>query len=465
MHGKPLTNLDEANITRASGGSEEQTMSKVFVLNTKKQPLNPVHPARARLLLKEGKAAVFKRYPFTLILKTAVEFPTLVPLHLKIDPGSHTTGMALLNDATGEVVFACELIHRGKRIKKRMDARRAIRRTRRQRTTRYRQPRFQNRHKRKGVLPPSLESRVCNVMTWAQRLMQLCPIAALSQELVKFDLQLMQNPAIQGIEYQQGTLAGYEAREYLLEKWQRKCAYCGAQDVPLQIEHIQARAKSGTNRISNLTLACEPCNIAKGTQEIRAFLAGRPDVLAKVLAQSKMPLKDASTVNSNRWALYERLKALGLPVEGGSGGLTKFNRTMRGLPKTHWVDAANVGKSTPESLDLEHVVPLLIIATGHGNRQMCGLSEDGFPVRHRQRNKVHFGYQTGDLVRALVPKGKYAGVHVGRALVRAAGSFDIRTKQGRQQGISHRYCKPIHRNDGYSYNKGVRYADPTTLST
>src|SRR5712691_10830262 len=115
-------------------------MSKVFVLDTQKQPLNPIHPGRARLLLTQGKAAVFKRYPFTIILKTAAQNPELQPLRIKIDPGSQTTGLALVNDSSGAVLFAAELAHRGQAIKKSLDQRRAARRSRRQRKTRYRQP-------------------------------------------------------------------------------------------------------------------------------------------------------------------------------------------------------------------------------------------------------------------------------------------------------------------------------------
>ena len=440
-------------------------MSKVFVIDTHKQPQAPVHPGRARLLLTAGQAAVWRRYPFTIILKTAIKQPSLEPLRLKIDPGSQTTGLALVQDATGEVVWAAELTHRGKRIKGRLDRRRALRRSRRQRKTRYRKPRFQNRHSRQGRLPPSLESRVCSILTWVARLRRLTPIGAISQELVRFDSQRIQQPEISGSAYQQGTLAGYEIREYLLEKWQRACTYCGATGAPLQVEHIQSRARGGTNRVSNLCLACEPCNLAKGTQNIRDFLATRPEVLARVLSQAQTPLTDAAAVNASRWHLFERLKATGLPVETGSGGLTKYNRSQRNLPKCHWLDAACVGTSTPEQLAVAGVVPLLIEATGHGTRQMCGTDEHGFPTRHRQRKKVHWGYQTGDLVRAVVPRGKYAGVHVGRVLARATGSFDIRTKQGRQQGINHRHCRPIHRNDGYSYQKGVPYAGPAIPST
>ena len=84
-------------------------MSKVFVLDTNKQPLNPVHPGRARLLLKQGKAAVYRRYPFTLILKRVVEQPHLEPLRVKIDPGSKTTGIVLVNDRSSEVVWAAEV--------------------------------------------------------------------------------------------------------------------------------------------------------------------------------------------------------------------------------------------------------------------------------------------------------------------------------------------------------------------
>lgn len=230
-------------------------MSKVFVLDTNKQPLNPVHPGRARILLSSGKAAVCKRYPFTIILKTAVDKSVLHPLRLKIDPGSKTTGLAVVNDASGEVVFAAELTHRGHAIKERLDARRGVRRGRRHRHTRYRQPRFKNRRPSQGSLPPSQISRIANILTWVHRLMRVCPLAAISQELVKFDTQAMENPEISGVEYQQGRLSGYELREYLSEKWQRKCAYCGKENVPLQVEHISPRANGGTDRVSNLTLA------------------------------------------------------------------------------------------------------------------------------------------------------------------------------------------------------------------
>ncbi len=439
-------------------------MSKVFVIDSYYKPLNPVHPGRARLLLKQGKAAVYRRFPFTLILKSVVEQSQVEPLRLKIDPGSKTTGLAVINDASGEVVFAANLPHRGEKIKKRLDDRRAVRRNRRNRKTRKRSPRFQNRRRAKGWLPPSLESRIANIMTWVNRLRRYCPITAISQELVKFDLQKMENSEISGVEYQQGTLQGYEIRSYLLEKWQRQCAYCGKKDIPLQVEHIQPRARGGTDRISNLCLACEGCNLAKGTQDIKDFLRKKPEVLKRIQAQAKAPLKDATVVNATSFALYEKLKATGLPVECGSGGLTRFNRAVRDLPKDHWVDATCVGKSTPLRITLTGVVPLRIEASGHGRRQMCLMDILGFPRTSPKGAKSVKGFQTGDIVRAVVTSGAKIGTYVGRVAVRATGSFNITTKQGIIQGISYRACTVLHKCDGYSYGYGMPLPIPKERS-
>jgi 5-methylcytosine-specific restriction endonuclease McrA len=425
-------------------------MSKTFVLDTDKQPLDPIHPAQARQLLRNKKAAVFRRFPFTIILKDVRPESPVQPLRLKIDPGAKHTGLALVNDSTGEVVFAAELKHRGFAIRDSLTSRRQLRRSRRNRKTRYRKPRFLNRTRPQGWLAPSLQSRVDNIKTWVRRLRKVVPIEAISQELVRFDMQLMRNPDIQGKEYQQGTLAGYETREYLLEKWGRQCAYCGVRDVPLQIEHIHPRSKGGSNSIINLTLSCEKCNTKKGTKDIKDFLKKDPTKLEKILKQTKLPLADAAAVNTTRFALLNALKKTGLPIETGSGGLTKFNRNNQNLPKTHWIDAACVGKSTP-TLNIKGIKPLLITANGHGTRQMAGTDKFGFPTRHRSNKQIHFGFQTGDIIKAVVTSGKKVGEYLGRVLCRATGSFDIATKTGRISGISHKYCSAIHKKDGYSY--------------
>ena len=441
-----LDNIDEANITQQ--WRPFYFMSNyVFVIDTDKQPCDPVHPAEARLLLNQKKAAVFRRFPFTIILKEKQEAEPM-PLTVKIDPGSKTTGLALLSGET--VIWGAELSHRGQQIKSDLDSRRAIRRGRRNRKTSYRPARFLNRKKPDDWLAPSLQHRVDTTLTWVNKLIRYCPVAGIAQELVRFDLQKTENPEIAGIEYRQGELQGYEVREYLLEKWNRQCAYCGAKDIPLQVEHIQPRAKGGTNRISNLCLACEPCNLSKGTQDIKDFLSGKPDLLGRILKQAKAPLKDAAAVNSTRWALFNALKGTNLPVTTGSGGQTKFNRTRLGLPKTHWLDAACVG-NTP-ILNVLTNQPLLIKAAGHGTRQMCGTNKFGFPTRHKSKFQIHKGFQTGDIVQAIVTTGKKVGVYYGRVLCRASGSFDVATRTGRVTGISHKYCQPIHKKDGYGYS-------------
>jgi len=123
-------------------------MSLVLVVDQQRKPCSPVHLGRARMLLNTGEAAVLRRYPFTISLKAVVSASQRAPLRLKIDPGAKTTGQAVVNDTTGQVVWAAELAHRGEQVKERLDQRRACRRSRRQRHTRYRPARFANRRRR-----------------------------------------------------------------------------------------------------------------------------------------------------------------------------------------------------------------------------------------------------------------------------------------------------------------------------
>src|SRR5664279_4237461 len=229
-------------------------MQRVLVVSNTRQQLMPCTPARARMLLWEKKAAVHRKYPFTIILKDRTDGDTQ-PVEFKVDPGIAVVADYVKRGKT--VVWAVDLQHRGQTIKDALDSRRAIRRSRRSRKTRYRAPRFDNRTRPEGWLPPSLMSRVYNVTTWALRLQRFAPLASIAVETVRFDMQKMVNPDISGVEYQQGTLAGFEVKEYLLEKWGRKCAYCNKKTLPLQVEHIIPKTRGGTDRFSNLTLSCD----------------------------------------------------------------------------------------------------------------------------------------------------------------------------------------------------------------
>ena len=435
----------------------------VFVIDKRKKPLMPCSEKRARKLLDSGRARVHRLIPFSIrLIDREVAGCALQPVKIKISPGSKFTGIAVVCEsksidvATGEIGITVhalnlfELIHRGRQISEALTSRRAMRRRRRG-NLRYRAPRFLNRgNKTKDWLAPSLQHRVDTTVAWVNRFQRVVPVASIAQELVRFDMQLMQNAEISGVEYQQGTLAGYEVREYLLNKWNRECAYCGAKDVPLQIEHIQSKACGGSNRITNLALACQPCNQKKGAQDVRVFLAKDTKRLDRILVQAKRPLKDAAAVNSTRWALFNALKAEGVIVTTGSGGLTKFNRVQLGIPKTHALDAVCVGAVSAVT---DWQKPTLAIkATGRGSYQRTRLDAFGFPRGYLTREKRIKSFQTGDRVKSEVTKGKKIGFYVGRLAVRATGSFNIQTAQGVVQGISHRCCKVIQRADGYGYS-------------
>jgi len=424
----------------------------VFVLDRRGKPLMPCTEKRARLLLARGRARVHRVMPFVIRLTDREAHAcALQPLRLKLDPGSKVTGVALVREADDGVAVLnlFELIHRGRQISEALTARRACRRRRRGASLRYRAPRFLNRSKPEGWLAPSLMHRVHTTMAWVKRMRRWAPLAALSSELVRFDMQALENPEITGTGYQQGTLAGYEVREYLLEKWNRTCIYCDATARPLQVEHLTARARNGSNRIGNLGLACGECNQDKGALDVREYVKD-PKRLARILATASRPLKDAAAVNATRWALANALRATGLPLELASGGRTKFNRLTHDIPKTHALDVVCVGVVNAVR-DWQRPT-LTVRATGRGSYQRTRLTRHGFPRGYLMRQKQVQGFQTGDHVRADVPHGRKAGVHTGRVAVRATGSFNIQTASAVVQGISHRHCTLIQRGDGYAYS-------------
>jgi 5-methylcytosine-specific restriction endonuclease McrA len=418
----------------------------VFVVDKRKRPLMPCSEKRARLLLQRGRAVVHRIRPFIIRLKDRIaQTSTMQPVALKIDPGAQTTGVALVREeqtATGaahHTLHLAELQHRGLLVHALLLRRAQARRSRRARKTRYRPPRCKNRCRPKGWLPPSLRSRLNNVLLWATRYRRWTPVGRADVEWVRFDTQWLQNPHITGVEYQQGTLYGYELREWLLEKWDRRCAYCKASQVPLQIEHIVPRSRHGTDRVSNLTLACVPCNTAKGTMTATEF--GYPEVQAEAMK----PLRDAAAVNITRFAICHGLRAHGFAVMHWTGGRTKWNRTRVGLPKTHALDALCVGDIA--AVTGAGMLVLGIQARGRGMRCRTSWTTQGFPRGYKIRHKSVQGFQTGDLVRADVPAGKHAGTRVGRVAVRASGSFRV----GDSDGINWRYCTLMQRADGYDY--------------
>ena len=419
----------------------------VFVLDRHKKPLMPCSPKRARLLLARGRAVVHRVKPFVIRLRDRrAQESVLQESVLKIDPGSRTSGMTLVRGEEtpqGEVhhaLFLSEVQHRGEAVHRGKLTQRHARRRRRSANLRHRAPRFANRATPKGWLPPSLRSRLGNILAWTSRYGRWAPISRIEVEHVRFDTQLLEHPEISGVEYQYGELAGWEMRAYLLLKYAYRCAYCGKTDVPFEIDHIQPRSRSGSHRISNLALACHGCNAAKGNQTAREF--GHPEVQDS----ARRPLRDAAAVNATRFALVEALRRFGLPVGTWTGGRTRWNRARLGIEKTHANDALCVGEIA--GVRLGKLKTLRIKATGRGEHCRTNWTAEGFPRGYRMRWKQMRGFKTGDLVVAVVPAPlKTAGIHRGRVAVRASGSFRV----GNVDGINARYCLLVQRADGYEY--------------
>ncbi len=414
----------------------------------------------------EGRAVVARQAPFTIRLKDRTFTDSEVDgVQLRIDPGSKGTGIAVTDvktepaeDGTTITVrrglISIELEHRGEQIHQSMRERANYRRRRRSANLRHRPRRFDNRTRVKGWLPPSLRHRVDTTLSNARRLCQWAPVTEIHVERAAFDTHAMSaGKSLTAAEYQHGTLAGTEIREYLLAKWDRSCAYCGVTGVPLNIDHIHPRSRGGSSRISNLTLACVPCNQAKGATTVEDFLAQEPGRLAKVLRDAGTPLQDAGAMNSTRWQLTDALHTLDVPVHAWSGGRTKWNRIANGLGKSHTLDALAIGHLDHAGGDgIVRIAQEVCIvkATGRGKYARTTPDRFGFPRLQRPRTKLHHGYATGDLVQAHVPRGKWMGVWVGRIAVRTNGQHRLTTLAGRFD-VSHRNLRLLQRADGYSY--------------
>lgn len=451
----------------------------VFVLNKQKKPMDNCTPAKARILLRDGSAVVHKQHPFTIRLKDNTVHSQVKEYQIKVDSGSKSTGIALVDEDANAVFFA-ELEHRGERVVSLLETRRQARRNRRTRELRYRKPKWGNAYKKKGSkfradsprpddwLPPSILSIEQNIVNFVKKLMRLANVRSIALESVKFDMQKMENASISGVEYQQGKLQGYEVRNYLLEKTGHTCQYCrGASgDNKLEVEHMQPKARGGSNRLSNLTIACHTCNTDKNSDSLQEYLV-RIQPLKTTRAQTRVrhisrllktgeafvPLRYAAWVNTMRNRLANDLRILVPHFVEGTGGQTSHNRIqVLKLPKEHYYDALAVASLPPEGkfhIVTDHV--LEVKAFGRGSRFRGRTNACGIITKNLMREKQVFGFQTGDLVKAVVPKGKKQGVHVGRVAVRKSGYFNIRTNNGTVQGIDHKHCRVIQRNDGYGY--------------
>lgn len=231
---------------------------RVYVKNKRGEPLMPCKPQKARMLLKEGKAKVVKRTPFTIQLTTATG-ETVQPITLGVDAGSKTIGLSATTET--KELYAGEVLLRND-IVKLLATRRELRRARRNRKTRHRKAQFQNRRKGKGWLAPSVQHKIDTHLTVIKKLHQILHISRIVVETAQFDIQKIQNPEIQGEEYQQGEQMGFwNVREYVLWRDHHTCQHCKgkSKDPILNVHHIESR-KTGGDAPNNLVTLCETCH-------------------------------------------------------------------------------------------------------------------------------------------------------------------------------------------------------------
>ncbi len=347
----------------------------VYVKNKDGNPLMPCSPAKARHLLQEGKAIILMHDP-PLIQLNYLSEAKMQEITLGIDPGYKFVGYSAISDRQEIIAGQIEL---RTDISKLLKEKRMYRRGRRNKLW-YRPPRFDNRVKEKGWLPPSLQHKKDTIIKLIKKLKETLPIKDIIIEVAKFDTQKMQNPEISGIEYQQGELQGYEIREYLLEKWKRRCAYCGTKTGRLEIDHIIPKAKDGTDKISNLALACLKCNQKKGNRTATEF--GYPEIQKK----AKESLKATAFMNILRWQLVNELGC------GWTYGyITKWRRGKLGLPKSHSDDAFVIAGGDKQARIAPYEGKQL-----RRNNRCLQTNRKGFKPSIR---KTRYEIQKGDLVR------------------------------------------------------------------
>ncbi len=382
---------------------------RVPVLNMRGKPLMPTRPGKARVFLKEDKTIVVQQSPFTIQLK----YPsgeTKQALKLGIDAGYSTIGFSTIT-AKSELLSG-ELTLR-KRISKLIEQKSNYRRTRRSRLW-YRKPRFNNRSKPEGWFAPSTQHKLETHLRLIEKLKKILPITKVTVEVASFDQQKLHNPEIIGIEYQQGELQGYEVREYLLEKWKHKCAYCGKSNIPLEIEHIIPKSRGGTDRVSNLTLACHKCNKKKGDRT--AAELGHPEIQKK----ANQTLKATAFMNIVIWRLVNTLKC-----EWTYGYITKHARIKLGMEKSHVNDAFVIAGGTTQNRSK----PYELTQTRRNNRSIQTNRKGFKPSIRRQRYKL----QPNDLIKHIKSLYKVKGVYsYGKYVIlvnKIGKKFDINVKK------------------------------------
>ena len=425
VHGlKTPSNNPDVDLQSGMAGQD----LRVPVINMRNEPLMPTTPGKARTLLKSGKARVISSNPFTIQLLYATG-ETKQPVTLGIDAGYKHIGFSALTEKreliSGEAVTRTAMPKLN--VEKSM-----YRRGRRNRLW-YRQPRFMNRwNNGGGWFAPSIDHKLQTHMRLIGKLKKILPISDIIIEVASFDQQKMKNPEMSGIEYQQGELQGYEIREYLLEKFHRKCVYCGKTNIPLEIEHLTPRSRNGPDTVDNLAISCHDCNQKKNNLTAEEF--GYPDLRKSAL----MPLRDAAFMNTVRWKLTQLTGA-----DHTFGYITKRNRISLGLDKSHANDAFVIAGGTNQA----RTSPFTITQRRRNNRSIQTNGKGFRPSIRRRR----YAFQPGDMVLHDHERFSVVGMHnYGQSIVIKRG--------GKKMAINTKKVKLV------KYGKGLQFA-PQFLPT
>lgn len=317
-------------------------MQYAYVLNKRGEPLMPCSPGKARILLKQQKACVVKRTPFTIkLLHGSAGYKQ--PITLGVDAGSKHVGLSASTEK--RELYSEEFTPRNDVVEL-LSTRRQNRRSRRNRKTRYRAPRFNNRvhSKHKGWLAPSVEVKIQEHITVIKHICRILPITLVRVETAEFDTQRLKamlagKPLPVGTDYQLGEMYDeYNVRQYVLKRDNYTCQCCGAHTtakkaVKLHVHHLESR-KVGGNAPSNLITLCTTChnNLHKGKITLDGKKRGKT-------------LRDAAFMGIMRNTLLTRLRnELHIPVQNTYGYITKLLREQNDIKKSHVNDARCISK-------------------------------------------------------------------------------------------------------------------------
>ena len=421
-----------------------QRQPNVPVYSSDRQPIMPCPPKRARKLMERGRAVPHHvRGVFGIrLLDKARDQCQVQDVTLNIDTGSDTSGLTLTTeDEHGKrtVVGTYQLKHRAQAIKATLQRRASFRRNRRGRL-RYRAPRFNNRRRKPGKLPPSVDSLRRDTTRVVNTLRRMYPISGISIERNKFDPQLMRHPDIKGVEYQQGTLFGSSVRAYVFDRDHNRCVYCGTRQARLELDHVRPRA-TGSDRVDNLVVSCRDCNVEKDNRPVEQFLADQPELLDRILKRvSESNLMSAAHVNAALPTIVRDLWTLGIPLRSTDAATVAWNRERFNVMKTHCYDAALHGASLTSIENLPAKVIQLTPNNGRA-KQKANINRHGTPIgrpfrqqqrlpKHQRRQNPAAGHSsrhqrygdqlitTGDTVQ--LPR--QGAVHTGRAVIKSRGT-------------------------------------------